>query len=258
MTINRTLRYAMTGNDVKEWQNILINAGYDLSPYYASGHFDTATHNATISWQKERGLAFDGIVGPKSLAKINDKPQKLNDPNFDALNIKFVQAKNYTKTNRTDIKWIVIHSMESAESSTTAENVAGWFAGSSAPQASAHYCLDSDSIVQCVKDEDVAWQAQGANKYGIGLEHSGYAKQTRDQWLDQFSTSMLKLSSKLTAHLCKKWNIPAVYIDREGLKRGEKGITTHNEVTFAFGIKGGHVDPGKGFPMDLYIQWVNE
>lgn len=173
------------------------------------------------------------------------------------LNIKFIQAKNYTKANRTRIDWIVIHSMENAEATSTAENVAKWFSGSAAPQASAHFCIDSDSIVQCVRDVDVAWHAPGANQYGIGLEHAGYAKQTREQWLDPFSISMLKLSAKLTAELCKKWNIPIKYIDRNGLKNGEKGITTHNEVTQAF-KKSTHTDPGKGFPMDLYIQWVQE
>ena len=68
---------------------------------------------------------------------------------------------------------------------------------------------------------------------------------------------MLKRSAKLTAGICKRWNIPVKYIDREGLKRGERGITTHNEITFAF-RKSTHTDPGKHFPMDQYLEWVNE
>jgi N-acetyl-anhydromuramyl-L-alanine amidase AmpD len=173
------------------------------------------------------------------------------------LNIKFVQARNYTKANRTEIRYIVLHSMEAAESSTTAEAVSNWFSGSAAPKASAHFCIDNNSIVQCVNESSIAWHAPGANQYGLGLEHAGFAKQTREQWLDQYSIDMLKLSAKLTAALCKKWNIPVKYVDANGLKNGETGITTHYEVNQAF-KKSTHTDPGKGFPTDLYIQWVQE
>jgi N-acetyl-anhydromuramyl-L-alanine amidase AmpD len=124
--------------------------------------------------------------------------------------------------------------------------------------SSAHFNIDDDSIVQSVKETDIAYHAKSANRYGIGLEHAGYAKQTREQWLDSFSTRTLQRSAKLTATLCKRWNIPIVYIDRNGLKNGAKGISTHNECTFAFENGNGHTDPGKGFPMDLYIQWVQE
>ena len=54
---------------------------------------------------------------------------------------------------------LVIHTMESPEKPDTAESVANWFSGSTAPQASAHYCIDGNSIVQCVHDDDVAWHA---------------------------------------------------------------------------------------------------
>jgi N-acetyl-anhydromuramyl-L-alanine amidase AmpD len=246
----RLLRYGLTGEDVKEWQLVLKDSGYDLE---ADGHFGGITHNTTKSWQKERGLEDDGIVGNKTRAKIGTKPSvTLSNPLEEELNIKFKQARNYTPSDRTDIRWIVIHSMEAGEASTTAENVAGWFAGSSAPKASAHY-----SIVQSVKEHDIAWHAGGGNRYGIGLEHAGYARQTRNQWLDAFSMRMLKRSAKLTADICKRWDIPVKYVDRAGLKRGEYGITYHREITYAF-RKSTHVDPGKNFPMDLYLQWVQE
>ena len=49
--------------------------------------------------------------------------------------IPFVQARNYTRGRSNAIDLLVIHTMEAPEKPTTAENVANWFAGSSAPQA---------------------------------------------------------------------------------------------------------------------------
>ena len=249
------LKFGSSGDEVKKWQLVLMDSGYSLAPSYNDGSFGNATHNATLSWQRERGLKSDGIVGQDTWGKVN--AQKVIITPQSELSITFKQAKNYTPANRTEVKYIVIHSMEAGEASTTAENVSAWFAGSSAPKASAHFCIDCDSIVQCVKETDIAWHAPGANKLGLGLEHAGYARQTRDQWLDPFSSSMLKLSAKLTAKLCKDWNIPTKFVGRDDLKNGLAGITTHHEVTQAF-HESTHTDPGKGFPMDLYLQWVQE
>lgn len=257
MAITKILKLGSTGDQTQEWQRVLIKDGFDLSPWFDNSEFNEVTHNVTVSWQKERGLVGDGIVGPKTVAKIGTKSNILTNPLDEELNIKFIQAKNYTKSARNEIKWIVIHSMEAAEASTTSENIANWFASKDAPDASAHFCIDDDSIIQCVKEEQIAWHAKGANQFGIGLEHAGYARQTKDQWADLYSTRMLKRSAKLTAYLCKKWDIPIKYIDRDGLKHGEKGITVHNEVSKAF-KESTHYDPGPNFPMDLYIQWIQQ
>ena len=82
--------------------------------------------------------------------------------------IPFVQARNYTRGRSNPIDVIVIHTMESPEKPDTAESVAAWFAAATAPQASAHYCIDANSIVECVRDTDVAWHAPGANHNGLG------------------------------------------------------------------------------------------
>jgi N-acetyl-anhydromuramyl-L-alanine amidase AmpD len=163
--------------------------------------------------------------------------------------MKFVQARGYTPNRRSQPTLIVMHSMEAAEKPTTAEAVANWFAGPSAPKASAHFCLDNDSIVQCVKVGDVAWHAPGANAGGIGIELAGYARQTSEQWADAYSKAMLDLAAQLVGKLCWDFNIPLVFLDAAALKTGRPGVTTHWEVTQAF-KKSTHTDPGKHFPMD--------
>lgn len=173
--------------------------------------------------------------------------------------IPFVAAKNFTRAGRTTVDVVVIHTMEAAETSTTAENVAAWGAGPNAPQASWHYAIDDDSIVQCVREEDVAWAAPSRNHNGIQLEHAGYARQTAEQWADDYSTRMLRLSAKLTARICRRSNIPVTFVDAQGLLRGDRGITTHWEVSKGPG-RGltSHVDPGPHFPMARYLEWVRE
>ena len=169
--------------------------------------------------------------------------------------IAFVQARNYTKGRTHSIDLLVIHTMESPEKPDTAEAVANWFAGSTAPQASAHYCIDNNSIVQCVKDTDVAWHAPGANHDGLGFEHAGRAAQSPADWSDAYSDQMLRLSGELVAQKCKEYGIPAVWLREADLLAGRRGITGHVQVSNAF-KQSTHTDPGPSFPIERYLGYV--
>lgn len=169
----------------------------------------------------------------------------------------FIQAANYTKAGRTAVDLLVLHTMENMEKPGAARNVALWFASAEAPQASAHYCIDAGEVIQCVKDEDIAWHAPGANRNGLGLEHAGRAAQSPAEWQDPFSEAALELSANLAADLCHKWKIPAVYVPSGALLKGARGITTHMDVSRAF-RKSDHWDPGIGFPIDWYVKRVAE
>lgn len=170
----------------------------------------------------------------------------------------FIQARNYTPTNGRQIDLIVIHDMEAPEAQNTAENVASWFGGSNAPRASAHWCHDEDSSVQCVHDKDVAWAAPGANHNGLHHEQSGYAAQVRDEWLDRSSDATMRNMAAKVAEECVAYNIPVVFVDAAAIRRGERGITTHLEITRSGIGSGNHWDPGYEFPMDVFIGYVND
>jgi N-acetyl-anhydromuramyl-L-alanine amidase AmpD len=169
--------------------------------------------------------------------------------------IPYVQARNYTRGRSNPIDLIVIHTMESPEKPDTAESVAAWFAGSTAPEASAHYCIDADSVVCCVKDTDVAWHAPGANHNGLGLEHAGRAAQTKADWSDDYSQQMLELSASLVAEKCAKYDIPVVWLHPAELRAGKRGITGHAQVSQAF-KRSDHTDPGGSFPIQAYLASV--
>jgi len=173
------------------------------------------------------------------------------------MTIPFVQARNFTKGRSTHIDVLVIHTMESPEKPDTAESVANWFAGSSAPQASAHYCIDSNSVVQCVRDTDVAWHAPGANHNGLGFEHAGRAAQTKQDWDDEYSDAMLELSAQLVAEKCEEYHIPVTWLQAADLRAGKRGITGHVQVSDAF-KRSDHHDPGSSFPVQRYLGLVKK
>ncbi len=172
------------------------------------------------------------------------------------LPIPFLEARHYTPAHRTACDLVVLHSMESAELQRTAENVASWFAGSSAPKASAHYCVDADSVIQCVHDEDIAWAAPGANARGLQVELAGRAAQTAEQWADDYSAAMLSRAIELVELLCRRWSIPARHVGVDGLVLGHRGITTHAEVSRVF-KRSTHTDPGPGFPLEWFVGRVS-
>ena len=166
----------------------------------------------------------------------------------------FVESPHINRTEGRQIDLIVIHTMEMDEKGETAENCAQWFRNPGA-KVSAHYCIDNNSIVQCVRDQDVAWAAPGANSDGIQIEHAGRAKQTGRDWSDTYSTAMLERSATLVADLCRKYKIPVTWLYAADLQAGKRGITTHDAVSKAF-KRGSHWDPGQGFPVERYLALV--
>lgn len=246
-----------TGAEVGNWQRFLREQGFFGSNgnLVADEQFGPITESAVIQWQ-----AFNGI--PRT-GKLQDAELWIgHSQGF----ISFVQARNceirYRPNQRDTIRplnVIVIHTMEAPEKPTTAETVARWFAGPSAPVASAHYCVDQDSIVQCVRDSDIAWHAPGLNETGIGIEHAGYAGQTAEQWQDATSQAILKNSAALVANLCRRYQIPVLRLSPDDLLTGKRGLCGHIDVTKAYpGPTHTHWDPGPNFPWDQYIQLVND
>jgi N-acetylmuramoyl-L-alanine amidase len=107
---------------------------------------------------------------------------------------------NYTQANRGAgwIKYIVIHIAQGSYSGTI-----DWFQNPRS-NVSAHYVVGrKGKIAQCVHNEDIAWHAGNwrFNRSSIGIEHAGYGSQ---RWTDQ----MYHSSARLTAYLCRRFNIP--------------------------------------------------
>jgi hypothetical protein len=169
----------------------------------------------------------------------------------------FVQAKWYGPGRTVPIRVIVIHDMEAPEGPLTAENVAHYFATMPASnKASAHVCVDNNSAVRCVADGDRAWHAPGANSDGLGIELAGYARQSRAEWLDQYSKGVLDQAAKVVAGWCAKHKIPARKLTVAELVAGKRGLVGHRDVSAAY-HQTNHSDPGPDFPWDYFLGRVN-
>lgn len=168
----------------------------------------------------------------------------------------FIPAKWFTHvTGKRKVRVIVMHVMESPEGTNTAENVGHYLQTIQRP-ASAHIGVDSDSIVQYVHDNDVAYGAPGVNRDGIHVEMAGKASQTADEWQDAYDILMLDRAADAVAQYCAKYLIPAEHLSLADLKAGKKGIIGHWDATQVYKPNAGHTDPGLNFPYQFFIDRV--
>jgi N-acetyl-anhydromuramyl-L-alanine amidase AmpD len=173
----------------------------------------------------------------------------------------FIQAAHYSPGagQRKPIRMIVLHSAENQELEGQAKHLAQWFAGSTAPQASAHYMVDDKQVWQSVKDTDIAWAVDvwEANLESISIELTGKANQSSTNWVDTYSTMVLKEATSLCKSLSSLHGIPTIHLTLPQILDGKtKGYCTHADITAAHKIVGGHTDPGPNFPMDQFLKEV--
>ena len=64
------LRRGDTGEAVRAAQLLLIGRGYRCGPWGADGDFGAATYGALYRFQRARGIAVDGVLGPESWGKL--------------------------------------------------------------------------------------------------------------------------------------------------------------------------------------------
>ena len=120
----------------------------------------------------------------------------------------------------------------------------------------AHYVVDPAAAVQCAHEDTATWHAP-PNKGSIGIELCDPQAGDDSRWQDAAHEAMLHRAAALFADVCKRHALPLVYVDAAGLRAGHKGITTHHQVTLAFG-QSTHTDPDKAgpFPLAHFMQLV--
>lgn len=173
----------------------------------------------------------------------------------------FVQAAGFSR-GRPDGPplWIVVHDMEASETATRAESTAAYFANpGDGRSVSSHYCVDQDSVVQCVLLRDTAWTVgnRPGNNRGINWELSGFARQSRAEWLDPFGLGMFAQMAPIVRADAAKYGIPLERRTVPELKAMRPGITSHNDLRLAFGGTT-HTDPGPNFPWDVFMTIMTE
>lgn len=162
---------------------------------------------------------------------------------------------HYYEGREKALRLIVVHTMEAPEAPQTAENIAAYFASGSVV-ASAHACVDQDSVVVCLPASDTAFAAPGANADGYQIEHAGYASQDGAGWNDKESQSMLKLSAAHAREIALAAGIPLRHLSDDELAAGYAGFVGHDQVSRVY-KRSDHWDPGPNFPWSQYMGLVN-
>lgn len=127
-------------------------------------------------------------------------------------------------------------------------------------KTSAHYVVGDDGIYRCVEDDNVAYAVGPKDPVAISIEVVGKGDWSEDKWMERSKT--IDNTARLVADLAVKYKIPIVPLriddlsytkDGDKIDKGNRGITTHLQVSKAFSDDG-HGDPGPNFPYTYMIQ----
>lgn len=161
-------------------------------------------------------------------------------------------ANNYQSgRNGNKITHIAIHTTQGSYAATIS-----WFRNTGAHRSSHYIVRASDGqITQMVREGDMAFHAQGANAYTIGIEHEGYIE-NGNKW---YSDKLYRSSAALVRDICDRRSIDETTCYR--------GLATAdiNYLSVAFSIKGHqhfngqtHTDPGRYWNWHKYADLIRQ
>jgi hypothetical protein len=71
--MSNVIKHGSFGERVRQWQNFLISAGYDIP--FADGAFGPVTERETMKFQTTNGLKADGVVGNRTWSFVTTVSQ---------------------------------------------------------------------------------------------------------------------------------------------------------------------------------------
>lgn len=149
--------------------------------------------------------------------------------------------RNHSGSGNKPIRRVVIHSAVMPCEPGRARQL-GQMNSAGSTGGSWHYSTDPDDTFQCSWDSFVCWHAP-PNSHSIGIEMADNPSRIPGRWVKANQRKMLERTAKLTAQLCAAYGLPVRFLTVSDLKAGRTGITTHNNVSRAFG-QSSHWDPG--------------
>lgn len=177
-----------------------------------------------------------------------------------------VHADRYGSARPLPPAWVVIHTSEGGEGGRSADNLAGYLtapgdrATSTGGRYGSSYHAIADvamRIIPAVHDGFVSYSAPGANTEGLHVCIPGRAGQTREQWLDDVSRSMIRTVAGYLVDMHSLYGIPPLRLTVAELRAGTRGYTDHAGIRDAFG-RTTHYDVGPNFPWDVLAADVRE
>lgn len=242
------------GQKVREGQRIARIDGNQSTNGGVVPHLHFEWHR--YSWTQPGPNRLDPEVMLKGAKWVGDTPAPVRAATAVAANVlDWTQRFTFGRPRPAhQIKNIIIHVTVNAPG-TPAENVANYQINS---QSGSYHELTDTTIKHLIENTD-DWLTWSTGNYGndIGLHRSFvmWGTETRAQWLKY--DAMLREAAKRDAEWCRKYNIPPVKLTAADLKAGKRGFAGHLETGQAWGGTD-HVDPGTGFPWDVYLGYVRE
>lgn len=175
----QTLKIGSKGNDVRTLQRILN--------LYADGIFGEITKEAVKKFQSENGLWADGVVGPKTWAK-------LITTNNGSLNLK--------KTTRS-IKEIILHCSATPEGKKyTVADIKKWHKQRGFSDIGYHYVIYLDGSINEGRNINIVGaHCTGRNTGSIGICYvgglDGSGKKAKDTRTPEQKSALVKLVKEL-------------------------------------------------------------
>lgn len=177
-----TLLYGSSGSEVKELQESLNKAGYNL---VVDGKFGTKTQNAVKSYQQKNGLTVDGIVGVntwKSLSTINDKGASTSN-----------NGSKTTNATQNTIKAPVTQkrpTYEKNENVISAENALTEWENSKPEEYRSKYSEQIESILNSILNRE---------KFSYNMNADPLYNQYKEQYVNNGKKAMLDTVANATA-----------------------------------------------------------
>jgi peptidoglycan hydrolase-like protein with peptidoglycan-binding domain len=221
------------GAAVAEWQRAIGCT--------ADGIFGPLTERATRIWQAAHGRAPTGEVCAEDWTVAMQRADDNRALWLPASSTRYRVGRYVPPT------LIVLHSTEGPICIGAARSIGAWW--SQPPKASrgekptsAHYVVDAEETVQCVRERDTAYAAGArGNRLGIHVELVGRALST--DWLSGDGLRVFDRGQALCVRIADRHSIPWVALDLDALLAGKRGIVTHATVSAAW-HESTHQDPG--------------
>ena len=164
-----------------------------------------------------------------------------------AIKRKWMPSPCYHSRGGTKVRLIILHT---AEGATTIESLGNFFANGGNEVSSHTGADDKPNILgEYVTRGNAAWTQAYFNEEAVALELCGFAKWSRDTWLNQHR-NMLDNAAAWVREEAAHYGIPITALNDNQAQGNGRGVCEH--INLGSG-GGGHVDCGNGFPMDYVI-----
>lgn len=154
----------------------------------------------------------------------------------------------------------VLHDAETPLANGYALSISNMFRTTST-EKSAHFMVGPDAAYQLRDTNLLAWHCGNGNRFSIGVEQTGYAAFTPDQWLTAAGVSQLNRVAALIRDINRVHGIGMYWMTDQQLRdayngRFVGGWATHHQCSRVLGGSS-HTDPDPNYPFAKLMTTAN-